>query len=139
MFFWPWNISWNISVFYVFFLNFLKYLKTHIFVKCKVWITKKKSPKQSTIITFECRNNILLNYVLLYLRMLNLFSTNDTQYYYENSITAENLENRLPLCSLFTTMVDRFTPPHFVLLYKYLQHNCCNILIFIGCHLLPFT
>ena len=98
---------------------------------------EKKSPKQSTIITFECRNNILLNYVLLYLRMLNLFSTNDTKYYYENSITAENLENRLPLCSLFTTMVDRFTPPHFVLLYKYLQHNCCNILIFIGCHLLP--
>ena len=99
----------------------------------------RKSPKQSTIITLECRNNILLNYVLLYLRMLNLFSTNDTQYYYENSITAENLENRLPLCSLFTTMVDRFTPPHFVLLYKYLQHNCCNILIFIGCHLLPST
>jgi hypothetical protein len=79
---------------------------------------EKKSPKQSTIITFECRNNILLNYVLLYLRMLNLFSTNDTQYYYKNSITAENLENRLPLCSLFTTMVDRYTPPHFVLLYK---------------------
>ena len=98
----------------------------------------RKSPKQSTISTLECRNNILLNYVLLYLRMLNLFSTNDTQYYYKNSITAENLENRLPLCSLFTTMVDRFTPPHFVLLFfKYLQHNCCNILIFIGCHLLP--
>ena len=78
----------------------------------------RKSPKQSTIITLECRNNILLNYVLLYLRMLNLFSTNDTQYYYKNSITAENLENRLPLCSLFTTMADRYTPPHFVLLYK---------------------